>query len=138
MCKIILQTSRSGLGVFDSRFLGCSCLFQLYVKFRVNMKIRYLSPTSLPWPCFLLFLFIFCHSAFSQSAQLSSQVSHEWCMWRLRTCTIARCILSGQYCQTVGCFLEPENLIKIKLFSSFRGNNKLAKNSNIKPLDSKC
>lgn len=38
----------------------------------------------------------------------------------------------------VGCFLEPENLIKIKLFSSFRGNNKLAKNSNIKPLDSKC
>lgn len=26
------------------------------------MKIRYLSPTSLPWPCSLLFLFIFCHS----------------------------------------------------------------------------
>lgn len=38
----------------------------------------------------------------------------------------------------VGCFLEQNDFIKTKLFSSFRGKNKLAKSSNIKPLDSKC
>lgn len=38
----------------------------------------------------------------------------------------------------VVCFLEQNDFIKTKLFSSFRGKNKLEKSNNIKPLDSKC